>query len=249
MWKSTLYDTTKVTIELRELVENGVKLFDFEYPSYYKGAEKTAFEQKIIDHYYFRQIGQETVGRFLHYFRARMREIMPRYVDMYKTVELMHGLDNPFDNVDIVETFEQESTGASSGSSSGTTTGTGSTTSSTEASADHGETSRKTHVFSNTPQGDLTNLDTHMTEATVDEDTGSDHSSSESSANQQAHTSTTDEQTNTSSNTGTVKHTLTRKGNQGVNTYAHDIIEFRQSLIDVDMMVIKDLNDLFLGVY
>ena len=52
-----------------------------------------------------------------------------------------------------------------------------------------------------------------------------------------------------SENSGTVKHTLTRKGNQGVNTYAHDMIEYRQSFINVDMMVIGALRDLFLLVY
>ena len=52
-----------------------------------------------------------------------------------------------------------------------------------------------------------------------------------------------------SSSAGTVSHTLTRKGNQGVNTYAHDMIEFRQSIIDVDRQIIDDLNDLFLMVY
>ena len=35
--------TTKLTVELRELVENGVNVWDFDYPSYYKDEQKTAF--------------------------------------------------------------------------------------------------------------------------------------------------------------------------------------------------------------
>ena len=54
---------TKITVELRELIESGVKLWDFDYPSYYEGDEKLAFEQKVIDHYYFRQIGQVHLWR------------------------------------------------------------------------------------------------------------------------------------------------------------------------------------------
>ena len=201
MWKTTLYNTSKLTVELRDVINGGVELWDFDYPSYYKDDQKKAFEQKVIDHFYFRQIGQETVGRFLHMFQAKVREIMPYYIDMYKSVEIMHGLENPFDNVDVTETFEQESSGNSS------TAG------------------NSTDRFSDTPQGSVANLADYLTNASQNESSASGES------------------------TGTVKHTLHRKGNQGVNTFAHDIIEFRKSIINVDEMVINELNCLFLGIY
>lgn len=225
MWKTTLESTSKLTLELRDVIAGGVDLWDFEYPSYYKDAQKKEFEKKVIDHYFFRQIGQETVGRFLHMFRSKVREIMPYYIDIYKTVEIMHGLENPFDNVDVLETFEQETTDSSSGESSSTTSGSASTGGNTE------------HRFSNTPQGSIENLDNYLTEAARD----NSESSSETSA--------TSDGTSSSESAGTVKHTLHRKGNQGVNTYAHDMIEFRTSIINVDMMVINELNELFLGIY
>ena len=77
------YENTKVTLELREIIESGINIWDFDYPSYYQGDKKAEFEMKVIDHYYFRQIGQETVGRFLHYFRSKIREIMPLYIQRY----------------------------------------------------------------------------------------------------------------------------------------------------------------------
>lgn len=203
------YSNTKLTVELRELIENGFDIWDFDYPTYYEGDAKKEFEQKVIDHYYFRQIGQETTGRWLHYFRARIREIMPYYIQMYRTVEIMNEIEDPFGNVDIVEKFKQ------------TTKGTGSSTS--KANSD------STHRYANTPQGRIENIDTHITEATKD----GANSSSQSTA----------------SNNETVEHEYTKKGNQGVNTYAHDMIEFRGSIIDVDMMIINDLNDLFILVY
>ena len=217
MWKTTLYNTSALTLELRQIVESGVRLWDFEYPSYYSGAEKQAFEQKVLDHFWLRQIGQETVGRFLHVFRTRVREIMPYYIDMYRTVEIMHGLENPFDNVDIVETFEQDTTQESN--------------SSTEGSANSDASNERR--FSNTPQGSISNLDSYMTEASRDEASSGSSANSSTSGTGSGHTS----------------HRMTKKGNQGVNTDAHDMIEFRQSIIDVDMMIIKDLNSLFLGVY
>ena len=40
------YSNSKVTVELRDVVESGVKVWDFDYPSYYEGEAKTAFEKK-----------------------------------------------------------------------------------------------------------------------------------------------------------------------------------------------------------
>lgn len=208
-WIQTMYTTSKTTLELRDLVENGVDLWKFDYDSFYTGEEKKAFEQKVIDHYYFRQIGQETVGRFLHYFRARIREIMPYYKQLYESVKIMEELDDPFGNVDITETFEQETNDTSNTSTNATTQG--------------------ENRFSDTPQGSIDNIDNYMTNASKD--------------NNQS------EATVQGVGTGTVKHTLTRKGNQGVNTYAHDMKELRETFINIDMMIIDDLNDLFLGIY
>ena len=104
------FSNTKVTLELRELVENGVDLWDFEYPSYYTGDEKKAFEKKVIDHYYFRQIGQETVGRFLHYFRARIREIMPFYIQRYKSCEWLDKIEDPLESYNLTEEYKANHT-------------------------------------------------------------------------------------------------------------------------------------------
>lgn len=211
------YSNTKVTVELRELVENGVNIWDFDYPSYYEGDAKKAFEQKVIDHFYFRQIGQETTGRFLHMFRARVREVMPYYIQMYKSVEIMNEIDDPFGNVDIIETFTQ------------TTMGKGQSESKTTGKSD----TDTEHRLSTTPQGSISNIDEYMTEASKDNATVNDTGSANTTA----------------SNEETVTHEFRKTGNQGVNTYAHDMVELRETFINVDMMVINALNDLFLLVY
>lgn len=230
---------SKVTIELRELLkmtdENGnpFNLWDFEYPSYYKGDEKTAFEQKIIDHYLFHQIGCETAARFKHNFKTRIREIMPYYIQLYKSVETMNAIDDPFGNVDIVETFTQTSSGESSATS--TATATGSKSDDKTASEDNA------HRFSSTPQGSIDNLDDYLTEASKDNKTQTENITTTETDTSNGESSAT--------NSETLTHTLTRKGNQGVNTYAHDMIELRQSFINVDMQVIGALRDLFLMIY
>lgn len=227
------YDNTGVTVELGEIVDSGVDIWAFNYPTYYKGAEKEAFEQKVIDHYRFRQIGQETPGRWLHYFRTRMREIMPYYIQLYESQALMQSIEDPFGNVDIVETFEQTTTGKAM----------------TEDSANSNTTSESSHIanngntrkFSNTPQGKLSNLDNYLTEATV-EDMSADEADTAEVYADTAATGRTDTE-------GKTSHTLTRKGNQGVNTYAHDMKELRETFLNIDMQIIRELNDLFLGVY
>ena len=235
------YDNTQVTVELRHIVESGVDVWAFDYPSYYNGEQKKAFEQKVLDHYWLRQIGQETVGRWLHYFRSRMREIMPYYIQLYESQALMQGIEDPFGNVDIVETFEQETTGSSSGTSS--TTNTGSSSGTENEQREHTEEHRR--KFSNTPQGSIDNIDKYMTEANVETASDGDELTRSSEANTEA----TSTGTASGTESGTVRHTLTRKGNQGVNTYAHDMKELRETFLNIDMQIINELKDLFLMVY
>lgn len=249
------YSNSKVTLELRDVLasvdENGIpfNLWDFEYPSYYKGEDKAAFEQKVIDHYLFHQIGAETIGRFKHNFKTRIREIMPYYLQYYKSVEIMDKIDDPFGNIDITETFEQTSTGTSSGTSSTTENGTSSSDETLVKTDNKTASEDSERRFSNTPQGAISNIDKYMTEASIDEKDQTETVTSNGTQSSTNESTITNTGSSESENSGTVSHTLTRKGNQGVNTYAHDMIEFRQSFINVDMMVIGALRDLFLLIY
>lgn len=224
---------TKVTVELRELVENGVDIWAFDYPSYYKGDDKKAFEQKVIDHYYFRQIGQETTGRFLHYFRARMREIMPYYIQLYESVDLYKSIDDPLESYNLVEEYTRDTTNTGNVTSSGSST--------VEGDSTEDVTVGRERRFSNTPQGSIDNLDNYMTEATCeDETTGGSRNTTESSES-----STSSEH----SDTGSETYRLTRRGNIGVQPLGQELKVLRESFLNIDMMIIKDLNDLFLKVY
>lgn len=265
MWITSMYNTSKTTLELRQIVDNSVNLWDFDYPSYYTGLDKKGFEQKVIDHYYFRQIGFETVGRFLHCFRTRVREIMPYYIELYKTAEIMANLDDPFGNVDVTETFEQSTerdstdnlTGGSDNKTTNKTTNNGSATDELTKTDKKTTTEDKTQRFSDTPQNSIDNVNNYMTNATVEDNSYIDNintTGKQTSTNALTSDSTiTNTLTTTQSNNGnmseTVKHTITRKGNQGVNTYAHDMREFRETILNIDMMIINDLKDLFLQVY
>lgn len=197
------YYNTGVTVELREIVESGVDIWKFDYPVprstiEYNGKtctvdfDKKTFEQKIIDHYYFRQIGQETVGRWLHYFRTRIREIMPYYVQLYEFDAKFRNIEDPLESYNLVEDFERQH--SSNGSLTGSTSSeqsseiTGNNTRSAsgsdersreaagtedrtrEASSSNSKTGDQENVrkFSNTPQGSVSNIDNYLTEATTE---------------------------------------------------------------------------------
>ena len=73
------------TVELRRVVESGVDIFNFDYPLD-PSVDKDALEEKIIKHYYYSEIGFETVGRFIDRLDAKLNEIMPKYNIMYKSL-------------------------------------------------------------------------------------------------------------------------------------------------------------------
>lgn len=227
---------TKVTEELRHIVEAGVNIWDFDYPSYYQGEQKEAFEKKVLDHFWTRQIGQETVGRFLLFFRRTVREIMPYYIQRYESVDLMKDPNiRPLDNYNMVEEYEQETseTGEANNQTTGSSSGNG--------------TEKKTRAESITPDGSLnwalnpSNPDTisldyaSNVQQEINDNTASESSESSGSTS--------------SSNQGTSSHKLTRRGNIGVTTYAQLLEGYRQTFLNIDMEVIEDLESCFLGVF
>lgn len=184
--------------------------------------------KKILDHYRWYEIGSETVGRFLFNIETTLNEIMPKYNQLYKSVDVMNGIDDIFGNLDVVESFEEETTGNSTSSS------TNKVTSTNETETDM-TTSGRT-VSSKTPQSQLSakTIDgiTAASEMGWNENTDSSTSSSSDESN------ATNESEGQS--TGKTTHTLSRKGNQGVNTYAHDMLEFRQLFINIEQQIIND---------
>lgn len=200
---------------------------------------RESLNQKLLNYYKYHEIGFETPGRFFDELEIAMNEIMPYYNQMLHTVEIMNAIEDPFGNVDVTETFEEERTDSSTGQS--TTESSTDTEANIEATHKIDQLSKK----SDTPQNSISDIDNYLSEATKDTANNEDNSKETGS--------TIGETTSESStdSTGTVKHTLTRKGNQGVNTYAHDIIEFRTSILNIEQMIISDkrIRELFMLIY
>ena len=87
------------------------------------------------------------------------------------------------------------------------------------------------HRFSNTPQGSIDNIDSHLTEASRDN----------AGANGKSEGSSETESTD--------NYTLIRRGNIGVQPLGNEINKLRNAFINVDMEIILELKDLFLMIY
>lgn len=76
---------------------------------------KDKLASKIVNHYFMREIGQETIGLFKHYAKVTMDEIMEEYLPLIYSSSIEY---DPLVNVDYTETFSRTANIDSSGSSS-----------------------------------------------------------------------------------------------------------------------------------
>lgn len=122
--------------------------------------------RRLLNHYKYREIGFETVGRFLDELQITMEEIMGIYNERYKTIEIMADIENPFDNVDITETYEEQRSDQSSGSGTGkvtnsnTSQNTSSASTSGESNTQTSGTNSQTATTESTSGGSETNSQT-----------------------------------------------------------------------------------------
>jgi hypothetical protein len=112
----------KYTLELGDIIKNNVNIFDFEYP-FYDPSKKTEFEQHFIDHFYFYEIGVETVGRFKHYLKVTLNEKLPYYNMLFRTALIDYEKTK---NYNITETINR--TNNNSNTSNGYQSSNGSST-------------------------------------------------------------------------------------------------------------------------
>ena len=109
----------KYSIELREIistfgrdeVKNWFK--DYELSDYLTPEEITVIEERgtwdkdqlaerILDHYYTREIGTDAIGQFMLFVKDKMREVMETYVPLIYSAAIKF---DPLVNVDYVETY------------------------------------------------------------------------------------------------------------------------------------------------
>ena len=63
---------------------------------------KDKLAKRIVNHYYMREIGQETIGLFVHTIKFTMDELMEEYLPLIYSASIEY---DPLVNVDYTETF------------------------------------------------------------------------------------------------------------------------------------------------
>ena len=218
----------RYSIELREFVEDPLfTLFDFDYPFYSDDLSmKEEFENRFIEHYYFHEIGFETVARFKHYLRSKLRDVMPYYKQLYES-ELKAKDLNFLLNKDLREEFIRESSGTleSSAKTSGSNSMSSSNTNNSKVSSlDNGV------AAVNLSSGNLTGVSQDTTSA---------------SASNQTESGTT-QANKTNQNEKTI---FTSQGNIGVVSSANLLKEWRDVMINIQLQLIEECHDLFMLIY
>lgn len=232
---------SRYTIELRYLIEGNYDLGLKDYPIFDE-AYREQLNNKIIQHYYFREIGFETEALFKNRLNQKMLEIMPYYNQMYESAKL--NID-PLSTINLSETFNRNS--SSTGTGTSTTSGTGNNTSNFNSSetTDYGKISKYSDLAqAQTTPNEILN-DKYLTSATVED--GQDKTSNNGSNSSESTTSTTG---NTSDERSmTEDTTFTRTGNNGTASESELLNMYRETFLNIDMMVIDELSELFLGIW
>ena len=122
--------------------------------------------QKILKHYYLREICCETVGIWTLWMNTRLEEIMPYYNQLYESAKINF---NPMHDVDLTREHKRTENEKSDGNL--TTT--------------NNSTNNSKELYSDTPQGSITNLENsaYLTNATITENETNSNSDSTTTNN------------------------------------------------------------------
>lgn len=214
------------TITIKTLIDNNFDFKMIDYPIFDENYRKV-LNQKILNHYYENEIGFETAPLFRFYLNNKLNEIMPYYNILYeKQLQLLNNIDK---NVNLVENFQ------------GTNTNESTTNTESESTSNSSGTSKNKNLFQDTPQGDLNNTElenqTWATNYTMNNTENENKINDNSSSN------------GTANSNGTNNYLKTIIGNNG-GRYNLDILaDLQKNLMNIDLLIINELHDLFMGLY
>lgn len=228
------------------------KFFDEEY--------RGVLCQKILKHYYTQEIGAETVGLWKLWMNTRLEEIMPYYNKMYESAALEFDPlgDTKYDVTRNVNSEENKNENKNENENIGTSgsSNSSSTRDNTESS-EYSTDDSKRDLYSDTPQGAITNLENEMYLTNARKVIGNSGGTGSSNGTEKQTFNSTDKGTSDRSRnenvTGNVNSTedYIEKvvGKRNGQSFSSMLIEYRESLVNVDLMVIDEFKDLFFGLW
>lgn len=222
------YSENKNYKNVNDAIKDGAKLlFNFNYPIFNE-EYRDILQEKIVKHYWTREIGFETSGAFRFALETKMQLIMPRMNKLYESALLEY---NPLHDIDYTSVTDKENELAKNVVSD-----------SESSSTSNGESSTTGHdlsKFSDAPKNSVTDIETdkYLTNAT--------NINTESSAKQSATGKNETKNTDNTQEKGTGKDTTRVTGRQGKSA-SQLIAEYRDIIINPDEQVIAELEDLFM---
>ena len=218
----------KYTVTILSLQKNN---FDFGLQNYpiFDEEYRDTLNNNILNYYLESEIGVETAALFKRLLNDRMALIMPKYNKMYLAQDelLENGI---LGNVHLTETMDKDVGNTSAQTDNGHASQTGSSTASNK------------NLYQDTPQGSISmqTIDAQNVYATnVTLDTNSNSSTVTDSS-----TSRRD-----FSNTGTEDYVKTLIGNNGKKYNVDVYNDLVSKLQNIDMLIINELSDLFMGIF
>lgn len=202
--------------------------------------------KKILDYYKYREIGFETVGRFLDELEISLNEIMPYYNQLFFSADQDYNI---IYNVDYKRTIDRDLSGNTTSSSTGETT---------SNSNDSNTTSTTTNLYNKNVESDTPQSQLGITNKQIDSVDYANKVTWNKDTTEQSGTSTgtaTTTADSTASGSGTnkeIESTLeTTKGNFGVVSAQDLIKKYRELIINIEQMIINDprITELFMLIY
>lgn len=199
------------------------KIFTTKTP-FFDEAYRSVLCSKILKHYYMREICCETVGTWALWMNTRLEEIMPYYNQLYESAKIEF---NPMHDVDINRTHNRTNTEKSNSNRNSENNSSGTTNTTTK------------DLYSDTPQGAITGLENenYLTNARKISEENNFTSTSNSK----------DDITADSNNEENYDEKVS--GKQGTESYSSLLNKFRETFLNIDMMVISEFEDLFFGLW
>ena len=201
-----------------------------EFGTAYKVPTRKELNNKILNYYRFREIGFETFGRFLFELKTALEEIMPKYNQLFYSADQDF---NPIYNVDYEKVIGRDRTDS--------TTSNSASTSSDETSA----TTNTKDIASGTPQSEL-----NVATKNIDQVTYADTASWNQNIDENTTTSNMSGNTSTDGSESELTKETT-KGNFGVISAQDLILKYRQTILNIEQMIINDprIQECFMLIY
>lgn len=226
----------KYTMELRDIIESqNVNLFDFDYEYYADNyALQKRFENMFIQHYYFHEIGFETVERFKWNLKARLDINAPKYKQYWDSHLKSKNIDFTV-NKEYYETVTRELETENATSSSSTNNA----ISKSESDSSYNAQTKSSNIADGVNMARLDNEYVTSIQSDVNRTQTED-----------VHKAETQDKSNTTG-AGKQSETLTTsgKGNIGTTSSAQLIKEWRDIMLNLDKQIIEDCSDLFMQIY